>query len=136
MTDMKTFFRTVAVAGLVICLNACSKKDVEPSAQSSPAPAPASPSQPQAQATAATTPAPSGAVALENVNTALQQQNYDTAVDILLRVKTSSQLTNASQSSLYAQQLQKTTMALSQAMATDPKAKAAYERLGRAVMGR
>lgn len=133
---MKTLLLAVGVAGVVICLNACSKKDVEPSAELSPAPAPASPSQSQSHTTAASAPSPSGAVGLENVSTAIQQQNYDGAVDILIRARTASQLTNTTQSAQYAQQLQNTTMALSQAMATDPRAKAAYERLGRAVMGR
>lgn len=124
-----------SVALLVASLSACSKNDASApptETASTPEAIPATTNQQPPPATAAVS-----VGQLENhIGTALQQQNYDVAVDSLAQVNPASQNLTEAQRLQYAQQLQRTLAALAQAKETDPKAKAAYERLGRVATGR
>jgi len=130
---MKRSHHYLLAALLLAALTACSKKEA-PAPPPAPDPAPAAQS-PTAQPTTAVKPVDT--VQLENqVGTALQQQNYNAAVDTLAQVNSASQNLTDEQRRQYLQQLQRTMDALAQKAATDAAAKAAYERLGRIATGR
>lgn len=133
-TLAKASIHLAVVAGFAMCLNGCSKAKEQAEVQPAAAPetAPQQTSHPAAQAATV----PSAPVRLENVAPALQRKDYDAAVDMLLKARVNAQQANAEQKALYLEQQRATAEALANAMATDPRAKAAYERLGRAVKGR
>jgi len=134
---MKHLALSVVVFALVISFNGCSKKQ---EATSSPQPAPESSPSPAAQQTRTATPQPAAAVNVvqleNNVNTALKQQNYDAAVDALVQAQSSVANMSDEQRRQYAQQFRNASEALKNASLTDPKARAAYDRMGRAITGR
>jgi hypothetical protein len=70
------------------------------------------------------------------VGTALNQQNYDAAVTALAQANGSLPSASEAQRLQYNRQLQLTLEALQRAKDADPKARAAYERLGRMATGR
>jgi len=131
---MKCLIHGVAVSVLVVSVGACSKKEAN-----SPQPTPelAAPA-PQAGPDTAPRPAVAANVAqLENnINTALKQQNYDAAVDAIVQAQTAVANMSDDQRRQYAQQCRNASTALQAASVTDPKAKAAYDRMSRAVLGR
>lgn len=131
---MKVILNIVVATGCVIYLSGCSQAENQPDSPS----AAVSETATQAQPTSSVQPPPPEAtVNLENVNVALQEQDYETAVDILVQAKGDPQyLTDSARLALYLQQERAAAEALAQAMNSDPKARAAYERLRRATMGR
>jgi hypothetical protein len=124
---------------LIIGLTACSKKD---GTATTVTPAAAEATPPAAVAPDATGAAPQAAVSANvgqlesNVGAALKQQDYDAAVNALAQVSSAQPSMSDAQRLQYAQQLQSTLAALSAAKETNPRAKAAYERLGRIATGR
>ena len=133
---MKLVVPIVSVTAVALAFSACTKMDTEapssptPTADTSPAPAP----QPG-------TPVPNAqpvhvSAELISANQALKQRNYDAAVDALAKVQPTTSTMSDAQRLQYAQQIRNTSELLIQAMGSDPKAKAAYEKLGRNVLGR
>ena len=131
---MKAILNILVAAGCVIYLNGCSKAENQTESPTTVVSESATP----APTTSAAQPPPSeSAVNIENVNVALQKQDYDAAVDILVRANNDTRyLNDSARLASYLQQKRLATEALSQAMSNDPKARAAYERLGRETMGR
>jgi len=132
---MKCLALFVVATALAVSLNGCSKKQ-ESATLPQPAPESSSPVQqtriatPQSAATV-------NVVQLENnVSTALKQQNYDAAVDVLVQAQSSVGNMSEDQRRQYAQQFRNASETLKNASLTDPKAKAAYDRMGRAITGR
>ncbi|MGC3959226.1 MAG: hypothetical protein QM813_15170 [Verrucomicrobiota bacterium] len=119
---MKYCFHYLLAVLLLVTLTACSKKETPPPAPD-PTPAAESPATPAAK--------PVDLGQWENqVGTALQQQNYNVAVDTLARVNSASPSLSDAQRAQYLQQLQRTMDALAQAAATDAAAKAGVRTVG------
>ena len=129
---MKRSFRSTCALIFAACLGACSKSDVETPPVVPEAAAPAGAAPVAAARTAVSQPAPFEA----ELTTSMQQKNYDAAVDVLLRAQSATGNMSDDQRRQYAQQFRNISESLKAASATDPKAKAAYERMGRAVLGR
>lgn len=130
---MKSTACKIGAALMLMSLTACSKKDAPNNA---PAVAPETTATTPAQPTATPMAPASGGQLESRITTALQQQNYDLAVDSLAQVNPAAQNLTDAQRLQYSQQLQNTMQALARAKETDPRAKAAYERLGRIATGR
>ena len=131
---MKAILNIMVATGCVIYLSACSQAKNETESPTAVVSEPAT----QAQPTDSVQPAPAETtVNLENVNVALQNQDYETAVDILVQAKSDPRyMTDSARLAEYLQQKQTAAEVLAQAMSNDPKARAAYERLGRTSLGR
>ena len=126
---MKSFLLLpVVFAGLTAC---APKKE----AQIETSPPVAEPAAPTTTATATVSPA-SPMMSLPQVTEAVQNLEYDRAVQGLAGLKAArAQMTDA-QRLQYQQAVRDTTLALLQAQDKDPAAKAAYEKLSRVVTGR
>jgi hypothetical protein len=143
------------VSILALGVAGCSKKDEAGTevTQEVPAPAPETPAEAPAEnadAAAAAAPAPApdasateAAVVLDNAQMsedlnaipgALDQANYDTAVENLAALGAAPK--SDVQDQAYREQLQRTIEYLRQKAETDAAARAAYQKLGRATMGR
>jgi hypothetical protein len=133
---MKLFMRMLSVMTLALVIQACTKKETEvppaptPTAETSPSPAP-QPGAPVAGGTPV-----NNSAELNSANQAIQQLKYEAAVDALTKVQPTTSTMSDAQRLQYAQQVRNTSELLIQAMPTDPKAKAAYEKLGRNLLGR
>jgi hypothetical protein len=133
---MRLVLRIVSLMTVALVFQACTKKETEapsaptPTAETSPSPAP-QPGTPVSGGTPVNVSAE-----LNSANQALQQRNYDAAVDALAKVQPTTSTMSDAQRLQYAQQVRNTSELLIQAMGTDPKAKAAYEKLGRNALGR
>ncbi len=102
--------------------------------------------QPITNAPAAAAPEPTAAVApqqasetpviLTDVSKAVQNRNYDDAVETLAKLKPLSAQMTDQQRIQYQQALVNTTEALARAKDKDPRAAAAYEKLSRSILGR
>jgi hypothetical protein len=131
---MRQFVFNTAASLLLVSLSACSKEEPQAAPEASiPAQPGAAVKAPQPISTASSV----NLAQLENsVGTALKQQNYDAAVDALVQAQSTVQSMNDEQRLQYAQQFRNTSTALQNASLTDPKAKAAYDRMSRAILGR
>jgi len=125
---MKRSFYFSLFVLMLASITACSKKEaaVVPPAESDPVPA---------QKSQAANAGNTGQLDTQ-VGTALQQRNYDAAVDALAQSGPSNQNLSDAQRIQYMQELQRTMDALARAAQTDAAAKAAYVRLGRVATGR
>ena len=131
-----SFLRIVSLMTVALVFQACTKKETEaPSAPTPTAETPPSPAPQPGTPVSGGTPVNVSAE-LNSANQALQQRNYDAAVDALAKVQPTTSTMSDAQRLQYAQQVRNTSELLIQAMPTDPKAKAAYEKLGRNVLGR
>jgi len=138
MRTSVTQFTLSVTLGLALLLPACSKK--ETTVGNSPV------EQPITNAPAAAAPEPTAAVApqqasetpviLTDVSKAVQNRNYDDAVETLAKLKPLSAQMTDQQRIQYQQALVNTTEALARAKDKDPRAAAAYEKLSRSILGR
>ena len=75
-------------------------------------------------------------LSLPQVTQAVQNRQYDQAVQVLTELKPASAQMTEAQRLQYQQAVRDTTLALLQAQDKDPAAKAAYDKLSRSVTGR
>jgi hypothetical protein len=134
---MRAIVRIVCLACLCASLSACSKKEAQPVGQSDVSSESVDPAQAAAPTVAEPGQrAPAQQVRLETVSASLQQQDYDAAVNTLIKAAPVGQNMTAAQQAQYYEQFRRTSAALQEAMHKDPKAAAAYKRLSQSVLKR
>jgi uncharacterized lipoprotein YajG len=130
---MKKILLSLAPILLLGALIGCSKSDQ--TAEETAPPAAATPADPVAVAQPSQS-ANAAINSLPQVNQAVQNRQYENAVQTLNQIQPLTLQMSDQQRLQYQQARQDAAKALIQAMGTDPAAKAAYEKLSRAATGR
>ena len=131
---MKTLTRYLTSLIFIAALSSCSKKG--DSAMDAPSPSVADPAAAKAPAaTVVNTPA-SQAVPSQQIIQDIKTKQYDRAVDTLVQIKPQVTQMTDMQRLQYQQAVRDAMNALAAAQNTDPAAKAAYNKMSRAITGR